>query len=95
MQTKGGKHEYRNTAAMYCCCTARMCIRNEDTECTIRCYYISALVLTSFHLAYGHSIIFRFERIVASLLHLMVLFFKVIFNHTPKQSQNRGAPFSN
>ena len=32
-----------------------------------------------------HAIFFQPETIVVSFLHLMVLFFKVIFNHTSKR----------
>ena len=48
---------------------------------TLRCCYISALVLTCFRLTKDPAIFFRPETIVASFLRLMVLFFKVIFNH--------------
>ena len=50
-----------------------------------RCCYISALQLTSFRLTKGRATFFRPETIVASFLHLMVLFFKVIFNYTSKR----------
>ena len=43
-------------------------------------YYISALVLTCFRLTKGRATFFRPETIVASFLHLMVLFLKVLFN---------------
>ena len=47
----------------------------------IRGVIYSALVLTCFCLTKGHATFFRPETIVVSLLHLMVLFFKVIFNY--------------
>ena len=50
----------------------------------LRCCWISALVLTCFRLTKGCATFFRPETIVASFLHLMVLFYKEIFNHTSK-----------
>ena len=51
----------------------------------VRCCYISALVLTCFRLKKGHVTFFRPETIVASFLHLMVLFFKLLLNHSSKR----------
>ena len=51
----------------------------------LRCCYISALVLTCFRLTKGRVKFFRLETIVDSFFHLMVLFFKVILNHTSKR----------
>ena len=42
---------------------------------------ISALVLICFRLKKGRAAFFRPETIVASFLHLMVLFFKMLLNH--------------
>ena len=42
----------------------------------LRCCYISALMLTCFRLTKGRATFFRPETIVASFLHLMVLFSK-------------------
>ena len=42
---------------------------------------ISALVLTCFRLTKGRATYFLPETIVVSFLHLMVLLFKVLFNH--------------
>ena len=39
-------------------------------------------MLTCFHLMEDCAAYFRPETIVASFLHFMVLFYKVIFNHT-------------
>ena len=47
-----------------------------------RCCYFSALVLTCFRLKKGHATFYKPETIVASLLLLMVLSFKVIFTHS-------------
>ena len=47
----------------------------------VRCCYISALVLTCFRLKKGRATFFLPETIVASFLHLMVLFFKVLLSH--------------
>ena len=44
----------------------------------ICCCYIPALVLTCFYPTKGHAM--YFQTIVASFLHLMVLFFKVLLN---------------
>ena len=44
-------------------------------------YNFSALLLIRFRLTKGCAAFFRFQTIVASFLHLMVLSFKVIFNH--------------
>ena len=49
------------------------------------CCYFSALVLTCFRLKKGRAAFFRPETIVASFLHLMVLFFKVLLNHSSKR----------
>ena len=50
----------------------------------VHCCYVSTLVLTYFPLTKGRATFFRPETIVVSFLHLMVLFYKVIFNHTSK-----------
>ena len=55
-----------------------------DWISTIRYCYISARVLICFRLNKGRATFFRHETIVASFLYLMVLFFKVIVNHTSK-----------
>ena len=44
--------------------------------------YISAIVLKYFWLMKGHVTFFQLKTITASFLHLLVLFFKVINNHT-------------
>ena len=46
------------------------------------CCYISALMLNCFCLTKGRAAYFPPETIVASLLYLMVLSLKVLFNHT-------------
>ena len=51
----------------------------------VRCCYISALVLTCYRLKKGRATFYRPETIVASLLLLMVLSLKVIFNHILKR----------
>ena len=51
----------------------------QDITTTLLLYF-GALVLTYFCLKKGRTTFFRLETIVASLLHLMVLHFKVIFN---------------
>ena len=48
----------------------------------LHCCYIKALMLTYFHLTKGRVTFFRSETIVTSLLHLMELFFKMLFNHS-------------
>ena len=45
----------------------------------------TTLVLTCYRLKKGRATFYRPETIVASLLLLMVLSFKVIFNHTSKR----------
>ena len=52
----------------------------------VRCCYISVLVLTCFHLTKGRITHFRPEIIVASFLHLTVLLFKVLFNHSKQHT---------
>ena len=47
----------------------------------VRCCYFSALVLTCYRLKKGHATFYRPKTIVTSLLLLMVLSFKEIFNH--------------
>ena len=55
-------------------------------ECwNVTAMYISALVLTCFRLKKGRAMFFRPETIVVSFLHLMVLFFKVLLNHSSKR----------
>ena len=56
-----------------CCCTVRYCC-------------ISAVMLTCFSLMMGRDTFCPLETIAASFLHLTVLFFKVIFNHTVRFS---------
>ena len=56
--------------------------RNVTATC---CCYISALVLTCFRLKKGCATFFWPETIVAIFLHLMVLFFKVLLNHSSKR----------
>ena len=51
-----------------------------NSQQLFRCY-ISALVLTCFRLKKGRATFFRPEIIVASFLHLMMFFFKVLLNH--------------
>ena len=46
----------------------------------VRCCYISALWITCFYLTKGRVTFLRPKTIVASFLHLMVIFFKVIFS---------------
>ena len=58
--------------------------KHECRNVTATYMYISALVLTCFHLTKGHATYFRSKTIVASLLHLIVLLFKVLFNHALK-----------
>ena len=48
---------------------------------TVRCCYISALLLTCLRLMKGRATFFWPETIVASFLHCMVLLPKVLFNH--------------
>ena len=47
--------------------------------------YFSAFVLTCFRLTKRRATYFRSETIVASLMHLMVLLCKVLFNHSWKR----------
>ena len=49
-----------------------------------RCY-ISPLVFTCFRMMKGRATFFPPETIVVSFLHLMMLFYKVIFNYTLKR----------
>ena len=49
------------------------------------CCYISARVLTCFHLMKGRASYFRHETLVASFLHHMVLLSKVLLNHSRKK----------
>ena len=48
---------------------------------SVRCCYISELMLACFRLTMGLATYFRRETIIASFLHLMVLLFNVFFNH--------------
>ena len=73
-QAKTSKHKCRNVTAMYL-----------DQYSNMLCCYISALVLTCFRLTKGRATYFQLETIVASVLHLMVLLFKVLFNHSWKR----------
>ena len=50
----------------------------------IRCCYISALALACFRMTRGRATCFQPETIVTSPLHLLVLLFRVLFNHTWK-----------
>ena len=56
-------------------------IRKQVSTCAVRCCYISALVLTCFHLTKGRATFFRSKTIFACFLHLIVLLFKVLLNH--------------
>ena len=58
---------------------------SSDPKYSIRCCYISALVLTCFRLTKGRATFFRPETIVAGFLHLMVFLFKVLSNHSSKR----------
>ena len=65
-------------------------LREENPQDSINqvdvcCCYISALELTCFCLTGGCAMFFQIERIAVSFMHLMVLLFKVIFNHTSKR----------
>ena len=53
------------------------------------CYFL-ALVLTCYHLKKGCATFYRPETIVASLLLLMALSFKVIFNQTMLNSFSKN-----
>ena len=48
----------------------------------VGCCYNSALVLTCFRLTKGRATFFPPKTIIVSFLHLVVLFFKVILNHS-------------
>ena len=49
------------------------------------CCYIAAFVFTCFRRTDDRITLFRPETIVASFLHLMMLFYKVIMNHSSKR----------
>ena len=51
----------------------------------VRCCYISSQMLACFRLTKGRATFFQLEIIVASFLHLMLLLYKVILNHTSKR----------
>ena len=63
---------------------ARPFVRRKQvrTSAEIRCCYLWAQVLPCFRLTKGRATFFPPETIAASFLHHMVLFYKVIFNHT-------------
>ena len=58
--------------------------KHECRNVTATYRYISALALTCFRLTKGRATFFRPGTIVASFLHLLVLFFKVLFNEASK-----------
>ena len=68
---------------------ARPFVRREQVITSARIWQqrirISILVLTCFRMTMGRATFFWHETIVASFLHLMVLFFKVMFNHASKR----------
>ena len=77
--------------------TRNSCFRSKKRSTTIRqaktgkyecrnvhCCYISALVLTWFHLTKGRAAFFRPKTIISSFLHLMMLLFKVLLNLSSK-----------
>ena len=68
-----------------CSTTLRQAKTSKHERRNVTATYISALVLTCFRLTKGHAMFFRPERIVASFLHLMVLLFKVLLNHSLKR----------
>ena len=78
-QAKTGKHECRNITATYAAVILRY------ISCLVRFCYVAALVLTCFRLTTGRPTFYPPETIVASFLHLMVLFLKVVFKHTSKR----------
>ena len=57
--------------------------RNVTFVSYVNCYYIATFVLACFRLT-KCATFFRPETIVASFLHLMVSFYKMIINHTLK-----------
>ena len=66
-------------------CSTILCqARTVKHEC--RCCYISAFVVICYRLTKYLATLFPPETIVANFLHLMVVFFKVIFNYTSKRS---------
>ena len=72
LQAKIGKHKCRNVTQTF-------------FDLKLHCCYISALMLTCFLLTKGRTTYFWPETIVASFLHIMVLLFKVLFNHSWKR----------
>ena len=58
--------------------------KHESRNTTAAYSCISALVLTYFRLKV-RATFFQHETVVASFLHLVALYFKVIFNHTSKR----------
>ena len=60
-----------------------------ENDCTynsnVHFCYIPALMLTCFRLTKDCATFFWPETIIANFLHLMVLFYKVIFNHSSKR----------
>ena len=74
-QVKTGKHECRTTIILSRKNVTRPFFRRKQVSMSgeIRCYYISALMLTCFCLTKDCVLFFRLETIVASFLHLMVL----------------------
>ena len=78
-QAKTGKHDCRNITATYAAVILRY------ISCLVRFCYVAALVLTCFRLTTGRPTFYPPETIVASFLHLMVLFLKLIFNYALKR----------
>ena len=60
---------------------ARNNSRNITATYLVRSCYILAFVLTCFRLTKGRNAYFRPKTIVANFLHLIVLLFKMLFNH--------------
>ena len=84
-QAKTDKHECRNVTEMYKTkYNGKVFIywAYDILFGFVHCCYISSIVLTCFRLKKGRATYFRPEIIVASILHLMVLLFIVLFNHT-------------
>ena len=83
------KHHKKQETSNNCfvsikCSTTLLQVITGEHECRVRCCYFSALLLTCYRLKKGRATFYRPETIVLSLLFLMVLSFKVIFNHISK-----------
>ena len=74
-QVKTSKHECQSITAKI----------NIVIKPIIRCNFISVFVLTCSRLTKGRATFFQAQLFLASFLHLLMLFFKMIFSHTSKR----------